>query len=185
MERARIPPGQGVTKGWPLLHVGDVPATPVEEWRLAVGGKVERPLELSWHDFLALPQTELRADFHCVTGWSKLDNAWLGVRVDELARRAGLFPEARFVRFADPQGYDTTVPLERALAEGLLAHGHDGAPLAREHGGPLRAVVPSLYAWKSCKWVTRIEFLERESLGFWELRGYHNRADPWLEERLV
>jgi DMSO/TMAO reductase YedYZ molybdopterin-dependent catalytic subunit len=89
------------------------------------------------------------------------------------------------VRFTDPQGYDTTVPLARALAEGLLAYRHDGAPLAREHGGPLRAVVPSLYAWKSCKWVVRVELLPREQLGFWELRGYHNDAEPWKEERLV
>jgi DMSO/TMAO reductase YedYZ molybdopterin-dependent catalytic subunit len=107
------------------------------------------------------------------------------VALAELARRAGARPSARFVRFTDPQGYDTTVPLARALAEGLLAYGHDGQPLAREHGGPLRAVVPSLYAWKSCKWVVRVEFLPRESLGFWELRGYHNSADPWKEERLV
>jgi DMSO/TMAO reductase YedYZ molybdopterin-dependent catalytic subunit len=185
MKRARIPPGQGATKGWPLLHVGEIPTTPVEQWRISVAGEVERPLELAWRDFLALPQAELRADFHCVTGWSKLNNLWEGVRLDELARRAGLKEGARFVRFADPQGYATTVPLARALAEGLLALRHDGAPLAREHGGPLRAVVPSLYAWKSCKWVTRIEFLPRESLGFWELRGYHNGADPWNEERLV
>ncbi len=185
MTRARIPPGQGVTKGWPLLHVGEVPSTPAADWRIVVSGEVERPLELAWGEFLALPQTELRADFHCVTGWSKLDNAWEGVRMDELARRAGPRSTARFVRFADPQGYDTTVPLARALAEGLLAHRHDGAPLAPEHGGPLRAVLPSLYAWKSCKWVTRIEFRAREALGFWELRGYHNGADPWQEERLV
>lgn len=185
MTRARIPPGQGVTKGWPLLHVGALPSTPVEEWRIVVGGAVERPLELGWRDFLALPQTELCADFHCVTGWSKLDNAWEGVRLDEIARRAGLEAGARFVRFGDHQGYDTTVPLACALAEGLLAHRHDGAPLAREHGGPVRAVLPSLYAWKSCKWVMRVEFLGAEALGFWELRGYHNDADPWQEQRLV
>jgi DMSO/TMAO reductase YedYZ molybdopterin-dependent catalytic subunit len=96
MARERVPPGQGVTRGWPLLHVGEVPSTPVEEWRLAVGGEVERPLELSWRELLALPQTRLHADFHCVTGWSKLDNDWEGVRLDELARRAGTV--VRFVR---------------------------------------------------------------------------------------
>jgi DMSO/TMAO reductase YedYZ molybdopterin-dependent catalytic subunit len=148
-------------------------------------GEVEGPLDLAWRELLALPQTRVRADFHCVTGWSTLDNDWEGVALAELARRAAVTPAARFVRFADPQGYDTTVPLERALAEGLLAHRHCGAPLAREHGGPLRAVVPGLYAWKSCKWVVRVEFLARENLGFWELRGYHNGADPWREERLV
>jgi len=185
MQRERVPPGQGVTRGWPLLHVGGVPSVPEGGWRVQVGGRVERPLELAWEDLLALPQTRTRADFHCVTGWSKLDNDWEGVRLADLARHVGLRPGAAFVRFADPQGYDTTVPLELALGEGLLAHRHDGAPLPAEHGGPLRAVVPSLYAWKSCKWVAAVEFLTRESLGFWELRGYHNGADPWKEERLV
>jgi DMSO/TMAO reductase YedYZ molybdopterin-dependent catalytic subunit len=185
MARERVPPGQGVTKGWPLLHVGAVPAVPAAEWRVAVGGAVARPHEYGWSELLALPQTTLRADFHCVTGWSKLGNEWQGVRLAELARASAVAPGARFVRLADPQGYDTTVPLALALEEGLLAHRHDGGPLAPEHGGPLRAVVPSLYAWKSCKWVVRVEFLEAESLGFWELRGYHNGADPWREERLV
>lgn len=185
MTRERVPPGQGVTKGWPLLHVGAVPDTPVAAWRLRVGGAVERELELGWEEFQALPHARMRADFHCVTGWSKLDNDWEGVRLDELARRVGVRAGAGFVRFADPQGYDTTVPLALALAEGCLADRHGGAPLAREHGGPLRAVVPSLYAWKSCKWVVEVEFLEAERLGFWELRGYHNGADPWREERLV
>jgi len=185
MANERVPPGQGVTKGWPLLHVGEAPTTPRELWRVRVSGEVARALDLSWGELLALPQTRLHADFHCVTGWSKLDNDWEGVRLDELARAAGARAGARFVRFADPQGYDTTVPLALALAEGLLAHRHGGAELASEHGGPLRAVVPSLYAWKSCKWVTAVEFLAAERLGFWEQRGYHNGADPWREERLV
>jgi DMSO/TMAO reductase YedYZ molybdopterin-dependent catalytic subunit len=162
-----------------------VPEIPAGGWRLALAGAVARPRTLDWAGFLELPRARVRADFHCVTGWSKLDNDWEGVRLDVLAREVGLAPAARFVRFADPQGYDTTVPLALALSEGLLAHRHGGAELAREHGGPLRAVVPSLYAWKSCKWVATVEFLEREALGFWELRGYHNGADPWREERLV
>jgi DMSO/TMAO reductase YedYZ molybdopterin-dependent catalytic subunit len=185
MTRARIPPGQGVTAGWPLLHVGEVPATPLERWTVRVHGDVERPLALGWDEWLALPVQRVRADFHCVTGWSTLDNEWEGVRVEELLERAGARGSARFVRFADPQGYDTTVPIAVARAEGLLAHRHGGAPLAREHGGPLRAVVPSLYAWKSCKWVVEVELLRAERLGFWEVRGYHNGADPWREERLV
>ncbi len=184
-ERTRVPPGQGVTRGWPVLHVGPVPAVDLAAWTLRVGGEVERGLELTWEDFLALPQTEVTADFHCVTGWSKLDNRWRGVRLAELARRAGLKPAARFARFADDRSYDTTVPIAIALEHGLLAHGHDGEPLASEHGGPVRAVVPRLYGWKSCKWVRAVEFLPRERLGFWEVRGYHNGADPWREERLV
>jgi len=184
-KRERVPPGQGVTKGWPLLHVGAVPATERARWTLRVHGAVARPATLAWDELLALPQARVTADFHCVTGWSKLDNTWEGVTLATLAAHAGLQAGARFVRLADPQGYDTTVPLELALREGLLAHRHDGQDLAAEHGGPLRAVLPSLYAWKSCKWVCEVEFLERERLGFWELRGYHNGADPWREERLV
>jgi len=184
-ERERVPPGQGVTRGWPLLHVGAVPTTPRARWTLALGGACARPCVLSWDELLALPQTQVRRDFHCVTGWSKLDNDWEGVTLATLADHCGVRAEARFVRLADPQGYDTTVPLALALAEGLLAHRHDGEELAPEHGGPLRAVVPSLYAWKSCKWVVELEFLTREQLGFWEVRGYHNDADPWREQRLV
>jgi DMSO/TMAO reductase YedYZ molybdopterin-dependent catalytic subunit len=140
---------------------------------------------LSWTDLGALPRVRVRADFHCVTGWSRLDNDWQGVALIALAERVQVAPAARFVRFADPQGFDTTVPLELALAEGLLADRHDDAPLRPEHGAPLRAVVPSLYGWKSCKWVRTVEFLEQERLGFWEQRGYHNDADPWREQRLV
>jgi DMSO/TMAO reductase YedYZ molybdopterin-dependent catalytic subunit len=183
--RSRVPPGQGVTRGWPVLHVGDVPVFDPELWRLQVCGEVERTLELTWAEFTALPESTLQADFHCVTGWSKLENAWQGVRLAELAQRAGVRPAARFVRFADGRAYDTTVPLAIALEEGLLARCHDGRALAPAHGGPLRAVVPRLYAWKSCKWLRAIEFLARERLGFWERRGYHNDADPWREERLV
>lgn len=185
MARERVPPGQGVTKGWPLLHVGSVPEEPAPGWRIRVGGAVARALELDWATFLGLPQVRVRADFHCVTGWSKLDNDWEGVALAELARRVEPARGVRFVRLADPQGYDTTVPLALALAEGLLAHRHGDAALAGEHGGPVRAVFPSLYAWKSCKWVVSVEFLESERLGFWELRGYHNDADPWREQRLV
>jgi len=185
VERARVPPGQGVTRGWPLLHVGSIPTTSRADWRVRVGGEVARALELPLDALLGLSRSVVRADFHCVTGWSTLDNEWEGVRLETLAEHAGLRETARFVRFADPQGYETTVPLSLALAEGLLAQRHGGRELAREHGGPLRAVVPSLYAWKSCKWVVEVEFLARERLGFWELRGYHNGADPWKEERLV
>ena len=185
MSRERIPPGQGVTKGWPLLHIGEVPQTPMKDWRVALRGEVERPQELAWDEFLTLPCTRTRADFHCVTGWSTLDNDWEGVRIEELARLAEVRTSARFVRFVDPQGFDTTVPLELALQEGLLAHRHGGQALEREHGGPVRAVLPSLYGWKSCKWVVALEFLRTEKLGFWEVRGYHNGADPWREERLV
>lgn len=184
--RERVPPGQGVTRGWPVLHVGAVPDDDPSAWRLRVHGAVATPLELDRAAWLELPRARVVADMHCVTGWSRLDNAWEGVLLRELAALAGVGDRARFVRFGDGRAYDTTVPVATALsAEGLLADRHDGEPLAPEHGGPLRAVIPSLYAWKSCKWVREVEFLLAERLGFWEVRGYHNDADPWREERFV
>ena len=181
-----LPPGQGATTGWPVLHVGEVPDLDRERWRLRIHGAVETPFELDWPGLLALPATTVTADMHCVTGWSRFANRWQGVRLAELLRRASPRPEARFVRFADAGVYDTTVPLARAMGEdALLAYGHDGAPLTPEHGGPVRAVVPGLYAWKSCKWVCTVELLASDRLGFWERRGYHNDADPWREERFV
>lgn len=184
--KERVPPGQGVTRGWPVLHVGEPPAFDRARWRLRVHGRTARTLELSWDELLALPQTRVLADMHCVTAWSKLDNAWEGVSLGELAARVQPLASARFVRLADADGYDTSLPLETALAaDVLLAHAHDGQPLTGEHGGPLRAVVPALYAWKSCKWVREVEFLDEDRLGFWEVRGYHNDADPWREQRFV
>ena len=182
----RLPPGQGVTRAWPVLHVGSVPAFDPTTWCLRVHGEVSRPVSLTWPDFQALPQVEERADFHCVTGWSRLGHSWTGVRLADLAARVGILESARFVRFADPQGYDTSVP--RAIALDplvLLVQRCDGVPLAPEHGAPLRAFVPARYAWKGCKWLVEIEFQARERLGYWEVRGYHNGADPWLEERMV
>lgn len=182
----RIPPGQGVTRGWPVLHVGSVPEHDPSSWRLRVHGAVERPIELGWDEWRDLPRHEVVADFHCVTGWSRLDNRWSGVLVRTLATLARASGSAAFVRFSDGRVYDTTVPAAVALRDDvLLADKHDGRPLAPEHGAPLRAVVPRSYGWKSCKWVREVELLERQRLGFWEVRGYHDGADPWREERLV
>lgn len=182
--RDRVPPGQHVTKGWPVLHFGAVPRIARAEHELRVHGAVERARTWTPDELEELPQVEVTADFHCVTTWSRLGNRWRGVRLSELAARVGVRESARFVRFADVGDYDTTVPIA-CVEEALVAHSHDGSPLTAEHGGPLRSVVPSRYAWKSCKWLAEIEFLEEDRLGFWELRGYHNGADPWAEERLV
>jgi DMSO/TMAO reductase YedYZ molybdopterin-dependent catalytic subunit len=185
-ERPRIPPGQGVTPAWPVLHVGEVPAFDPGRWSLRVHGAVERELVLTWTAFGALERARRRADLHCVTAWTRLDLEWEGVALSTLLARAGVAPAARLVRFADGGFYDTTVPLELALSDGvLLADRQGGAPLPPQHGGPLRAVVPALYGWKSCKWVREVELLPEERLGFWECRGYANAADPWQEERLV
>ena len=193
--RERIPPGQGVTKGWPILHFGPVRDVPREAWDLRVIGAIERELRLSWDELQRLPRVRVTADFHCVTGWSHLDATWEGFAVGELLRRAGAridrapngsAANGGFVRFFDGGVYDTTVPMEVALGEDvLLADREGGAPLSAERGGPLRGVVPSLYGWKSCKWVRVIEVLREEQLGFWEVRGYANGADPWREQRLI
>ena len=182
----RVPPGQGVTPAWPVMHVGAVPAFDPDRWRLWVHGAVSRPLELTWAQVGDLERCQRSADMHCVTGWSRLEVAWEGVALSTLLEAAEARPEAAFVRFADGGFYDTTVPLGIALEGGaLLADREGGRALPDEHGGPLRAVVPGRYAWKSCKWVREVELLEEERLGFWELRGYRNGADPWREERFL
>ena len=183
-EVEKVPPGQGVTRAWPVLHIGPVPSIEPARRSLRVHGELARPLELSWDAFMELPQTRVVADFHCVTGWSRLANRWDGVLLRTIASLVRVNDAARFVRFAGARSYDTTVPIDVALgADVILARAHDDAPLAPEHGGPVRAVVPARYGWKSCKWLAEVEFLSRERLGFWEVRGYHNHADPWLEER--
>jgi DMSO/TMAO reductase YedYZ molybdopterin-dependent catalytic subunit len=184
LTRARIPAGQTATSGWPILHVGEVPSFEPETWDLRVGGMVDSSLRLGWKEVASLPTERLVGDFHCVTGWTRLDLEWEGIRLREIAERAGLKPEARFVRFTDGGRYDTTLPLPLALgAEALLATRQGGEPLLPEHGGPLRLVAPRRYGWKSVKWVRTIDFLAEDRLGFWEVRGYPNAADPWREER--
>jgi DMSO/TMAO reductase YedYZ molybdopterin-dependent catalytic subunit len=186
---ARVPPNQRLTDGFPILHEGAVPELSPANWDLRIWGLVAREQRLSWADFMALPQTKLVSDFHCVTGWSKLDNVWEGVRFSELAARVGVKPEARFVvaygqRDDDPLGYDTNLPLSALMDDDvLLARAHNGRPLTPEHGYPVRLVVPKRYAWKSAKWLRGLEFLAEDRRGYWEVRGYHNQAEPFAEER--
>ena len=150
----------------------------------ASSSRVEAPLWLDWAEFMELPQAELTNDIHCVTQWSRYDNRWQGVKAAELLALARPKPAARFVSFTSYDGYTTNVPLEEfARDEVILAHSWQGEPLTRQHGGPLRVVIPRLYFWKSPKWVTRIELLGADRPGFWEVRGYHNNGDPWAEER--
>lgn len=182
--RDRLPPGQTLVQDWPVLDLGVQPDVAPEKWRLRLEGLVEAPLRLTLDDFMALPQTELVNDIHCVTQWSRYDNHWQGVLAAELLALARPKGAARFVSFTSYDGYTTNVPLaEFAAAEVLLAHSWNGAPLTRQHGGPVRVVIPRLYFWKSPKWVTRIELLGVDRPGFWEVRGYHNNGDPWAEER--
>jgi len=180
----RLPPGQHLAKDWPVLDLGHRPLVPTDQWEMKVLGAVERPLTLSWAHFLALPQADLTTDIHCVTSWSKYDNRWQGVAVRTLAEAAGLRDHAAFAVLHSHDGYTTNLPLDHFLAEdSLIAHSWGGAPLPRDHGGPARAVVPSLYFWKSAKWLRQITFLEKDAPGYWETRGYHNLGDPWKQQR--
>ncbi|WP_043363845.1 sulfite oxidase-like oxidoreductase [Belnapia sp. F-4-1] len=182
--RDRLPPGQTLVRDWPVLDLGVQPDVTPERWRLRVEGLVQAPVRLTLPEFMALPQTELVNDIHCVTQWSRYDNRWQGVRARDLTELARPKEEARFVAFTSYDGYTTNVPLaEFTRDEVLLAHSWEGEPLTRQHGGPVRVVLPRLYFWKSPKWVTRIELLREDRPGFWEVRGYHNNGDPWLEER--
>ena len=181
------PPGQNVFgKGeWPVLDLGQTPAVSTERWRLAVDGAVETPLTLSFADLLALPQVDVDADFHCVTGWSVLDVAFRGVRLETIAALARPAGEATHLMCHGHGGYSTNLPLEEALKpDVLLVHAIDGKPLAPERGGPIRIVVPQLWAWKGAKWVNRLEVLTHDRRGYWEIRGYSNTAYPWRDDRM-
>jgi DMSO/TMAO reductase YedYZ molybdopterin-dependent catalytic subunit len=180
----RVPPGQRLTPGWPVLHVGAVPSLAPADWRLAVAGRVRRRTVLGWDELRALPTVTVSSDLHCVTGWSRLDNSWQGVRVREVLALAEPRPEATHVIVSGHPAYSANLPLEALLDDDvLLAWAHDGAPLAPVHGGPVRLVVPARYAWKSVKWVTELRLMDRDVPGYWEERGYHDEADPWREER--
>ncbi len=182
----RLPPNQVLTHKWPVLHYGSIPPFIPELWTFQLAGLVERPLTVDWDGFNALPMVDVRADMHCVTRWSRYDNDWSGVSAREIIRRVGVSPDARFVNMICDGGYTTSVPLDVFDADDvLLAIAHSGQPLTPEHGYPVRAVIPDRYAWKSAKWLREIRFEAGDHLGFWELRGYHNGADPWREERFA
>ena len=181
--RSRLPPNQYLLEA--LRPMGGQPGDPSPgRFQLRVHGEVVRPFVLDFAELLRLPQVEQRCDVHCVTRWTVLDAHFSGVRVADLAERAGVKPSARHVIFEAAWGYTSNVPLREALAPNVLvAHRHEGRPLPRQHGGPVRALVPDLYFWKSAKWLTGIRFSARDEPGYWEVRGYHNHADPWREER--
>ena len=181
---ARVPPGQHLVADFPVLSYGPTPRFNQQKWDFRVFGMVEEQLRFSFQEFRALPPARQRADFHCVTTWSRLDNLWEGVRVVDLMARVRLKPEARYVVVHCDGGYTTNLPLAELIDEDvMLAWRHDGRDLEPDHGWPLRLVVPKLYGWKSAKWVRGIEFAFEDRRGFWEVRGYNNHADPWTQER--
>jgi len=173
-----------VTEKFPVLHYGNVPRFDRQTWDFKVFGLVEEPVTLSYDELLKLPATRIVADIHCVTGWSKLDTVWEGVLFQEIIELVEMKSQAEFVMVHCDHDYTTNVPLEVLMDHDvLLAYGYDDAPLTPEHGYPLRLVVPQRYFWKSAKWVRGVELMAQDRLGFWEVRGYHNDADPWKEER--
>ena len=182
----RVPPGQSRTKKWPILDAYGAPRIKMDQWRMRVWGFVNREVSWTWEEFTALPRVKVFADFHCVTRWSRLGNTWEGVSVREIVERAGgLRPEAKFVlAHGFDDGFTTNLPVAEFLVEdALVALTHDGEPITEEHGGPARLIVPRLYAWKSAKWLSGLEFLAMDQAGFWERNGYHMHGDPWREER--
>jgi DMSO/TMAO reductase YedYZ molybdopterin-dependent catalytic subunit len=181
----RIPPGQSRTRKWPVLQYGRIPEIPTDRWRLEIKGLVERPQTFTWAEFQQLPRVQVFSDFHCVTRWSRLGNVWEGVAIGELIERVGVLPTAKFVVATGyDDGWTTNMPLaDLRQADVLIADKHDGEPLAYDHGGPVRLIVPRLYAWKSAKWLKGLTFLDHDEPGLWEEGGYHLRGDPWTEQR--
>jgi DMSO/TMAO reductase YedYZ molybdopterin-dependent catalytic subunit len=180
----QVPPGQSVTEKWPVLDLGVKPRIEPARWALTIDGAVERAVTLAWDDFMALEQVRDVSDFHCVTTWSKLDVAWVGVRASDLLALAGPRSDARFVMCHAYDGYTTNLPLVECLKpDVLLVHTADARPLPVEHGGPVRMITPQLYAWKGAKWINRIELMTEDKLGFWEERGYSSSAHPWRNDR--
>jgi DMSO/TMAO reductase YedYZ molybdopterin-dependent catalytic subunit len=186
LSEPRLPPGQYIPRGWPVLHYGPVPTFRPETWDFRVFGATAAGSEAvwAWRDVAALPRTEVTADFHCVTKFSVLDNVWGGISTGTLLELVPPAPEVTHVMVWAEYGYSSNMSLEDfASGDALFATHRNGVELSRDHGYPLRLVVPHLYAWKGPKWVRGVEYLFADRRGFWEERGYHNRADPWLEQR--
>ncbi len=181
----RLPPGQVITEKWPVLTAGPNPRIDLAAWRFRLSGLIEGELSVSWDQFKALPRVRITTDMHCVTRWSRLGTTWEGVSIHEIVKRVKLLPAAKFVLAHSYGGYTTNLPVADLMdREVLLADTNDGEALSIDHGGPMRLVVPKLYAWKSAKWCREIEFMESDRQGFWENYGYHNHGDPWTEERM-
>ena len=180
----RLPAGQHVVENWPVLTYGGTPRIDLSQWRLRLFGLVEKEVEFNWEKFSALPVTDVKTDIHCVTTWSKFDTNFAGVSIPDLMKHVQLKPDAKAVIAHCYGGYTTNLPLSDFVRDdNLLAHTYEGEPLSRDHGGPARLFVPHLYFWKSAKCVNGIEFLPRDTPGFWERYGYHIRGDPFKEER--
>ncbi len=180
----RLPPGQYLTDGFPVLSAGPTPHIALDSWTFTLEGLVKEKVAWTWDEFLKLPAQSFVVDISCVTKWTKLDMRWEGVSVDTLLEHVELDSRAQYVIAYSHEGYTTNLPLPEILnGRAFIAYKYDGLPLAPEHGGPARMVVPHLYFWKSAKWVRGLRLMEQDKSGFWEGLGYHNRGDPWKEQR--
>lgn len=182
--KPKYPPGQYITKKFPVLTYGVTPNIVTSDWKLKVWGLVDEIVSFTWDEFMKLPQTQMKADFHCVTTWSRYDDTWEGVLFTDLFKALKIKPEATHVMQHAYGGYTTNLPLDWMLKEDVIfVHTVNGEPLERDHGGPMRVFTPRRYAWKGAKWVNGLEFMKDDRPGFWEQNGYSNSADPWKEER--
>jgi DMSO/TMAO reductase YedYZ molybdopterin-dependent catalytic subunit len=180
----RLPPGQHTVDDFPVLSAGPTPRVSTDSWTFTLKIGPRPVAKWSWTEFNALPQTKMTRDIHCVTTWSKFGTAWEGVLIDDLLAAANLPAPTDFVLAHSFDGYSTNVPTADLVGgKAMVATKYDGQPLAADHGGPARLLVPQLYFWKSAKWLNGLQFTERDELGFWELRGYHRYGDPWREQR--
>jgi DMSO/TMAO reductase YedYZ molybdopterin-dependent catalytic subunit len=183
-DAARIPPGQHVTTDFPVLTAGPTRHIDTATWTFALKSGPRVVKTWTWAEFNALPQTEIQRDIHCVTTWTKFDTRWEGVLIDEVLRDANLDPPTRFALALSVDGYSTNVPIDDLInGKAMVALKYDGKPISADHGGPARLLVPHLYFWKSAKYVNALQFTQVDTAGFWELRGYHMRGDPWREQR--
>ena len=180
----RVPPGQILTEKWPVLQYGGVPKIDISRWTFTISGLVKAEKTLNYDEFAALPRVKVFSDIHCVTHWSKLNNMWEGPGTAVIKDLVEILPEAKFVVIQGAGGFTTNLSLDDFFQpDVLLALKHDNETISVEHGYPVRLVVPRLYFWKSVKWVLGVEFVSKDKPGFWESAGYHNRGDPWKEER--
>jgi DMSO/TMAO reductase YedYZ molybdopterin-dependent catalytic subunit len=180
----RVPPGQHVVSDFPVLSAGPTPRTRLDQWTFTIEGLVREPVRWTWEEFLKLPAQMFVVDIHCVTKWTKLDTRWEGVSVDTLFEHVELDRQAMYVTAFSDGGYTTNMPLPDVInGQAFVAYRYDGKPLAPEHGGPARLVVPHLYFWKSAKWARGLRLMDKDKSGFWESLGYNNHGDPWKEER--
>jgi DMSO/TMAO reductase YedYZ molybdopterin-dependent catalytic subunit len=184
MKKNRIPPGQRVTTNFPLLHISTIPNLTRTNWTLHVTGECDKSLKLDWNAFMKMDTAGSVSDFHCVTGWTRLDNHWSGVRIRDILDQSKVRKSARYITFRSADGYTTSLPIQECIGDDdILAFRWEGKDLDNTTGGPVRVVIPEKYAYKSALWVIELQLTKDQETGYWEQRGYSNSADPWKEER--